>query len=227
MNFTSQDLLTVGMLVILEGLLSVDNALVLAILARELPKEQQRKALTYGVFGAIGFRILALFFITTLLKFAWIKFVGGAYLLFIAFKYFWIDRHIDDVDDAVNSTTKPIKVRSFWATVAVIELTDIAFAVDSLLAAIALSPKLWVIITGGILGILTMRFAAQQFIKLLDEFPGLERSSYLLVALIGFKVILEGLHIPGVDFHNPEELPFWIFWALMATALAIGFKRKA
>jgi predicted tellurium resistance membrane protein TerC len=123
--------------------------------------------------------------------------------------------------------------------VAVIELTDIAFAIDSILAAIALvgspppdhvgpHPKLWVVITGGILGVVLMRFAAVVFIRLLERFPRFETSAYLLVTVIGGKLVLdwavntpENPHI--LDFHDPSGIAFWIFWLLMLLCLSIGF----
>ena len=81
-----QDIGTIGFLVVLEGLLSFDNALALAVLVRHLPENQQRKALTYGIFGAFGFRFLALSIVTYLLQAVWLKFVGGVYLLYVAVK---------------------------------------------------------------------------------------------------------------------------------------------
>jgi predicted tellurium resistance membrane protein TerC len=127
----------------------------------------------------------------------------------------------------------------FWSTVAVIELTDIAFAIDSILAAIALvgsapaghvgpHPKLWVVVTGGMLGVILMRFAAVLFIKLLERFPRFEVTAYLLVLVIGGKLLADWAfnsaeHPHVVDFHNPAGAAFWIFWCLMAACVAIGF----
>ena len=134
----------------------------------------------------------------------------------------------------------------FWPTVAVIELTDIAFAVDSILAAIALvgsppkghpsdalHPKLWVVITGGLLGVILMRFAAVIFIRLLERFPRFETSAYLLVLVIGGKLLADwGFNTPDdshrLDFHNWQHPAFWVFWILMVLCFATGFvpKRK-
>ena len=88
----------------------------------------------------------------------------------------------------------------FWNTVIAIELTDMAFAVDSIVAAVAMvsgansgekctvHPKLWLVVVGGMLGVIAMRFAAAMFIKLLDKFPRFELSAYLLVLVIGVKL---------------------------------------
>ena len=219
-ELTSHDFFLVGVLIFLEGILSVDNALVLAILAKHLPKDQQKRALTYGLIGAFVFRFIALAMVTYLTKWTWIKFVGGGYLVYIAVKNLFFAN-----PQADGQTDEGVPM-SFWKTVLVIELTDIAFAVDSILAAVALTDKLWVIYTGGILGIILMRFAATQFIGLIEKFPKLEKTAYLLVFVIGLKVIIEGLRLPGVNFHSPSEASFWIFWAIMAGCIGYGFIPK-
>ncbi len=215
---TSADLLVILFLIFLEGILSIDNALVLAVLARGLPKDQQRRALTYGLVGAVIFRLIALSLVTTLLRWNWVKFVGGGYLLFLAVKHFFFNAKEDEADGAKKKAPK-----NFWLVVLMIELTDIAFALDSILAAVALSNKFWVVFTGGILGVVMMRFAAGMFIGLLNRFPNFENTAYLLVLIIGIKVILEGLRLPGIDFHSAASPSFWIFWLLMLTCLLVGF----
>lgn len=219
MEITSNDLFLVGLLVFLEGILSVDNALVLAILAKHLPKEEQKRALSYGLLGAFFFRFVALAMVGYLVKWTWVKFVGGGYLLYIAIK------HLFFAEDPTAAGEKT-KGMSFWKTVLVIELTDVAFAVDSILAGIALTPKIWIVFTGGVLGIVLMRFAASAFIKMLEKFPRLEKTAYLLVLIIGTKVIVEALRIPGIDFHSPSAPSFWIFWGLMASGIGYGFIGK-
>jgi len=222
LTFEMQDLLVIGFLALLEGILSLDNALVLAVLARDLPKTQQRKALTYGLGGAVFFRFLALFLIASLLEMNWIKFVGGGYLVLVAIKGL-AEGDSESNASGPKSGQAGATQRAFWKTVALIELTDIAFAVDSILAAVALSKKLWVVFVGGLLGVVMMRFAAASFIKLLDRFPRFETTAYLLVFTIGIKVIVEGLRIPGIDFHDLRATPFWVFWSLMALFVAYGF----
>ena len=118
-------------------------------------------------------------------------------------------------------------------------MTDIAFAIDSILAAIAVvgsapvghvgpHPKLWVVLTGGLLGVVLMRVAAAMFIRLLERFPRFETSAYLLVCVIGLKLLLDwGFNSPEnphrVDFHDPGSPAFWTFWATMALCIAYGF----
>jgi len=217
--FESQDLAVVGFLVLLEGILSIDNAVVLALLARSLPPEQQKRALTYGLVGAIIFRFVSLLMVTQLMKWVWVKYVGGGYLIFISVKHF-LNKGNQETD---LSAQKP---RSFWKTVLVIELTDLAFAADSILAAVALSKKFWVVFTGGVLGVITMRYAAALFIKLLQKYPRLETSAFMLVFIVGTKLILEALHLPGIDFHSSSSVSFWILWGAMLGSLVFGLKKK-
>lgn len=213
-----QSLAVIGILVFLEGLLSLDNALVLAIMARGVKPELRRKALTYGLVGAVIFRILAIGIATSLIKYHWVKIAGGAYLLWLVIKHFFLnDRPENHVE---------VKHRGFWQTVILIELTDIAFAIDSILAAVALTRQFWLIVVGGLLGTVMMRFAATGMIHLLEKFPRLETTAYALIAIIGVKITLEGFQIPGIDFHSSTSPWFWGQWILMAVCLALGFRKK-
>lgn len=221
MDISTQDIFVVLLLVFLEGILSLDNALVLALLVRHLPQRQQRKALTFGIAGAILFRILALFFVTELIRLTWVKFVGGGYLVILGVKEL-----LKKEDSNETDVEKIASHASFWKTVVLVELADVAFAVDSILAAVALSSKLWILITGGILGIIMMRFAASIFGRLLDRFPELEKTAYFLIILVGTKLIVEGLKIPGVNFHDMKGPAFWIFWSLMLFCVLYGFVSK-
>lgn len=265
----AHDLALVGLLVILEGVLSIDNALVLGLLAKRLPKEQQKRALTYGLVGAFAFRLIAIALAAYLLHWRIVKLFGGAYLIWVSVKHFVFEQGDEPEEKVVVNAegepalvegktgrelaperqAKEIEERSplptasleqaikrkgpgFWATVFVIEMTDIAFAVDSILAAIGVvgsrHEKLWVIVTGGFLGVILMRFAAVVFIKLLERFPRFELSAYLLVLVIGAKLLIDwGFNTPdhphAVDFHSPRALAFWVFWGLMLGCFLVGF----
>lgn len=222
-HFELQDIPTIFLLVFLEGILSVDNALAIALIAKSLPKELQRKALTYGLVGAVVFRIAALFAAEHLMQWNWVKFVGGGYLLFIALKH-WVFP-AKPADESEGNQSK--RSLNFWKTVALIELTDIAFAADSILAAVAISKKLWVVITGGILGLIAMRFAATMFLKLLEKFPNFEHTAYLLVFGVGAKLVIDGFHFPGVNFHSVQSPAFWAFWLFAIASIGYGFLRRS
>lgn len=275
-TFSNQDLLVVALLIFFEGVLSIDNAIVLGLLAKRLPKSQQKAALTYGLVGAFVFRGIAILAASFLLEWRIVKLIGGGYLLYIALKHLFFQAQEDGMEkislDAsgqpqltMADTGGPLSEeqelleleerlpipaetvtlgKNFWMTVAVIELTDIAFAVDSILAAIALvgsppaghpehmpHPKLWVVLLGGILGIILMRVAAAIFIRLLEKYPRFETAAYLLVSVIGLKLLADwgfnsAEHPHVVDFHNFTRIEFWVFWLSMAGCLAIGFTPK-
>lgn len=210
----SGDLAVIGLLILLEGVLSIDNALVLGILAKRLPAAQRPRALSYGLIGAFVFRVIAICTASFLLRWTFVKFLGGAYLAYISLQHLLFSGHGDDHEEAVKldsnghpivdveeapevtpEVTPEVSRQSFWGTVAVIELTDVAFAVDSILAAMALAgsrpEKLWVVVSGGIIGVVLMRFAAAVFIKLLERFPRFEMTAYLLVLVIGVKLLAD------------------------------------
>lgn len=221
MQITADDFAAIGFLVFLEGILSIDNALVLALIVSGLPHHLHKKALTYGIVGAVVFRIMAISVASYLMEWRWVKFVGGGYLLYLALKFFlekWKGK-----DEAPEG--KQAEQRNFWMTVLIVELTDIAFAIDSILTAVALTKKLWVVVTGGIIGLLMMRFAASLFIKMLEKFPRFEPTAYLLVLVIGIKLVIDGLHLPFIDFHSASNPAFWVFWGAMAICLLYGFTR--
>ena len=216
-----ENLILIGFLAFLESALSLDNALVLALMVQPLPRKQQRQALTYGLVGAVVLRLAALALMVSLIHLRWVKFVGGAYLLFVAGRGLF-----GSEKPAQANTAAPVNARAFWILVLQIELLDLAFAVDSILAAVALTDKLWIVFVGGLIGVIMMRFAASAFAGLLRNFPSLVRTTWWLVALIGGKVILDGARLPGLSFDSPSEPPFWVFWSLLALCVALGFRRR-
>ena len=187
-------------LVFLEGLLAADNAVVMAVMVKHLPKEQQKKALFYGLFGAFIFRFVALFLITFLAKYWEIQAIGAAYLLFISIKHLY-DNHFKKEEEDEHGNAVEKKGSGFWMTVFKVELADIAFAIDSMLAAVAIAMTLphlgdyhlgginagpfTVMFLGGFIGLVIMRFAAQMFVKLLNDYPTLETTAFLIVGWVG------------------------------------------
>lgn len=243
-TFQPGDLLIIGVLIGLECLLSIDNALVLGVLARKLPEKSQKKALTYGMIGAVFLRLVAVVLASELLRWRIVNLIGGGYLIYVAAKHLWTQskkKSREQVPPPPVSDAAPTgeHAGAFWKVVISIELTDLVFAIDSILAAIALigdsppgtpvgqlNPKLWVVVVGGLIGVVAMRFAAVAFIKLLDRFPRFELSAYLLVAVIGIKLILEWLfngQREVLDFRSLSSPACWIFWALVAGLFAFGF----
>jgi YkoY family integral membrane protein len=189
--------------------------LVLAMMVKHLPKEAQKKALLYGLGGAFVFRFIAILFATIVLKLWWLQALGAAYLLFVTVKHFASSGKSSDPD------VKPLE-RSFWSTVILVEITDIAFAIDSVLAGITFvgndQRKVWVVFAGAIIGIVLLRFAASSFIKLLDRFPSLDHVAYALVGWVGVKLALISGHswskVHESTVHIPE-MPAWLFWTVL------------
>lgn len=171
----------IGTLVILEGLLSADNALVLAVLVKHLPEKQRKKALFYGIIGAYLFRVIAIGIGVTLINIGWIKIVGGHYLLWLVLQHF-----INKRDGEEEIQTKRV---GFWSTVLTVELMDIAFSIDSVIAAFGVSNQVWVLFLGGILGILMMRGVAQLFLALIERIPEFETTAFVLIGMIGLRMI--------------------------------------
>jgi YkoY family integral membrane protein len=202
----------IGTLIVLEGLLSADNALVLAVLVKHLPKNKQKKALLYGIVGAFVFRFIMLVTAAWIIKIWYLCAAGALYLAHISFKHFLSH-------SSAEKRAKPKTGPSFWRTVITVELTDVAFAIDSVVVAVALSRELWLIYTGGMLGIIAMRFAAGGFLVLLERYPGLEHMAYALVGWIAVKLGVQsyGMLIGDESIH----LTKWVFWTGMGV-IAIG-----
>jgi YkoY family integral membrane protein len=204
-RFAPGDFLVIATLIVLEGLLSCDNAVALAILVRKLPKEQQGKALRYGIFGAYIFLFIALCMATWIISQWYLKILGGLYLLWIAANHF-MQAHQNPLepDDQPKKLWRIPGLSVFWSAVVMVEATDIAFSIDSIAAAVALSDKFYVLLIAGFIYILVMRFAAQGFIYLLRKFPHLETAAFLAVATIGLKLLLE---LPGDVIGRQQPLP--------------------
>ena len=224
MDVHSTDFFTIGLLVLLEGLLSADNALVLAILVLGLPKEEQRKALRYGIIGAFVFRALATIFAALMIQLSWVKLLGALYLLYLPYRHF-----VSGGDAEERRKPKPARpwlgLSAFWATVVKVELTDIVFAIDSILVAVAMSNKLWVIVTGGILGIIAMRMLIGQLLAVVQRYPALVDGAFIIIAWVGVKLLIEYLHqIHVIGF----EIPKWLSLGLIAVifALALFYARR-
>jgi len=190
-------------LILIESLLSVDNAAVLATMVRDLPKHQRYKALRYGILGAYFFRGLALVFASVLISIWWFKPLGGLYLLYLAARYFFRRKKTELVDEALLEAELQKKswfyrktrgaLGPFWATVIMVEIMDAAFSIDNVIAANAYSTNLILIWTGVFIGILAMRFVATGFMRLMEKYPFLETCAYCVITLLGVKLALSGI----------------------------------
>jgi YkoY family integral membrane protein len=212
------DLVTIVLLVLLEGILSADNALVMAVLVLPLPRQEQRKALQYGIVGAFALRTLACLCAVTLIRIHWIKLLGGLYLLYLPIKHFW------QRPDATLGRDRPagrtfFGLSPFWSTVVRVELTDLVFAIDSILMAVGMSPKLWVIVAGGILGIIAIRLLVGRLLVIIERYPLIIDGAYVIIAWIGSKLLLEYLHaIHVIGFEIPRQLSLVIVVVLFVAS---------
>jgi len=218
LDVTGSDLITVALLVALEGLLSADNAMVLAVLVLGLPKEDQRKALRYGIVGAFAFRVIAILLAVYLIQISWVMLIGAAYLLWLPYNHF--TGHADAAARRSPRKAQPwLGLSAFWGTVAKVELTDIVFAIDSILVAVAMSNKRWVIITGGILGVIAMRLVIGQLLALVNRYPTLVDGAFVIIAWVGIKLLLEFLHTAGfIEFEIPRLLSLGLIVVIFVVA---------
>ncbi|KKI93202.1 membrane protein [Bacillus sp. SA1-12] len=233
------------LLVALEGLLAADNALVLAIMVKHLPEKERKRALFYGLAGAFVFRFASLFIISFLVGVWQVQAIGALYLLFIAINHILRKTLLKKKDE--NHAEKEKKKAGFWGTVIKVELADIAFAIDSILAAVALAVtlpntnlpqiggmdggKFLVIFAGGIIGLIIMRFAANFFVKLLNERPGLEIAAFAIVGWVGVKLAVLTLGHPDVgvisyEFAHSKEWKLIFYTVLIGIAAAGWFLNK-
>ncbi|WP_318507314.1 TerC family protein [Bacillus sp. T3] len=225
-------------LIVLEGLLAADNALVLAIMVKHLPVEERKKALFYGLAGAFLFRFGSLFAISYLVDVWQLQAVGALYLLFMAGNHIFrklVKGKAEESAQAKVETSK--KGSSFWVTVLKVEVADIAFAVDSILAAVALAVmlpdtplpniggldggKFLVIFAGGMIGLIIMRFAANLFVDLLHKRPGLEIAAFMIVGWVGVKLAVYTLSHPALGVLN-EEFSHSMLWKITFYVVLIG-----
>jgi YkoY family integral membrane protein len=187
-------------IMILEIVLSIDNAAVLAAMVKELPKEQQKKALTYGIAGAYIFRGFALLFASVLIKLVWLKVAGGLYLMYLAYNA--LSTNVEQGGESKMTIKIPF-LSALWSTIVAIEMMDLVFSIDNVFAAVAFTPNLWLICGGVFIGILAMRFATTKFVKVLEKNPILERVAYWVIGALGLKLVssywLHDLNTEAID----------------------------
>jgi YkoY family integral membrane protein len=219
MGIQGTDIVTIAALVALEGLLSADNAIVIAIMVLGLPRHQHDTALRNGLLGAVAIRIVATLLAVHLIRVAWVKLAGGTYLFYLTYSHFW--RGNEGQDRRTAPKARPwLGMSAFWATVVRVELVNLAFSVDSILVAVAMSPRLWVVLTGGILGIVTLRIVVGQLIVLVERYPALVDGAFVIIAWVAAKLWVDYLHAARViDLEIPQSFSL----ALIGVILVVSF----
>lgn len=181
-------------LVLLECLLSTDNALVLSTFVKPLSEKDQKRALFYGLWGAYLFRFILIGVGTYLIHFWFIKVIGAIYLAGLSLQFFYEKFVLKESNEQIDDEkTKGALVKIFgvfWATVISVELMDLVFSIDSILASLAVSNEIWIVMLGGLIGILCMRGIATFIIGLMDKVPELETTAYVLIFFIAIKMAL-------------------------------------
>jgi YkoY family integral membrane protein len=200
-------------LVFLEAVLSADNAIALAAIAQGLEdKKREGQALNIGLVFAYILRITLLLTATWVQKFWQFELLGAGYLLWLVFQ------HFSSQEDESNHHHGP-RFNSLWQAIPVIALTDLAFSLDSVTTAIAVSQETWLVITGTTIGIFTLRFMAGLFIRWLDEYENLEDAGYITVAFVGLRLLLKVINDDLVP-------PQWLVVTVIGVILAWGFSKR-
>lgn len=212
-NFGVDTLLLLPVLIALEVILSADNAIALAAIAQGLESEKaQQRALNFGLVVAFVLRMALILTASWVLKFWQFEVAGAAYLLWLVYQHFTSK---DDGDDASHGP----RFKNLWQAIPIIALTDLAFSLDSVTTAIALSRDVLVVLLGGTIGIITLRFMAQLFIRLLGEYEHLEDAGFVTVAIVGVRLLLR---VANPDWVPPE----WLMVSLIVVIFSWGFSAK-
>jgi len=219
------DFVTIGLLVALEGLLSADNALVMAVMVLGLPRRDQRKALRFGLVGGFALRIVATILAVYLIRISWVKLLGGLYLLYLTWQHF-TQAGGAEARRAPPKAKPAFGLSALWATIVKVEMVNLAFSVDSILVAVAMSPKAWVVMTGGVLGIIALRLVVGQLLSLIQRYPTLVDAAFIIIAWVGIKLLMEYLHAVGI-LHF--EVPRWLSIGLIGVIflIALWYARRA
>ncbi|MBD2665447.1 integral membrane protein TerC [Richelia sinica FACHB-800] len=212
-HFSIEAPIVLLILIFLEAVLSADNAIALAAIAQGLEdKNLEQKALNFGLVVAYVLRISLILTATWVQKYWQFELLGAAYLLWLVFQHFTSE------EDSENHHHGP-RFQSLWQVIPVIALTDLAFSLDSVTTAIAVSQEKWLVLTGATIGIITLRFMAGLFIRWLDEFENLEDAGYITVAFVGLRLLLKVVN----DALVPPE---WLMISAIAIILTWGFSKR-
>ena len=205
-------------IVSLELVLSADNAVALASITKNLNNiDLQRKALNIGIFIALLLRILVILTAQFFLNFWPVKLIGGIYLISLSISKF-LSLNNNGSDKNLNENSEKSNI-SLFNVILLLSVTDLAFSIDSITAAVAISDQFLLVITGAIIGVIALRFTSGLFIKWLEIYINLEKAGYIAVGLIGIKLIIQLVLIKLV-------IPEYLFFLLMLFLFIWGFSKK-
>jgi YkoY family integral membrane protein len=219
------DLATVGFLVVLESLLSADNALVMAVMVAGLPERSHQRALNLGLIGALTFRTGATALAIYLIDAPWLKGFGGLYLVYLSGSHFVRPREVGARRPSPSGAI--LGMSTFWNTVVRVELVNLAFSVDSILVAVAMSTKFWVVLSGGLLGVIAMRVIVSTLVALIRAYPTLVDGAFVIIAWVGGKLLVEYAHqMAWVDWEIPQALSLGVVVAILVASYLVARRRK-
>lgn len=205
-NMGIDTLLLLVVLIALEAVLSADNAIALAAIAQGIEdRSLQNRALNFGMVVAFSLRVVLILMATWVIRFWEFELLGALYLLWLVGRYFWAQGEKEGEDRSFHFKT-------LWQAVPLIAVTDLAFSLDSVTTAIAISDETWLVLTGGAIGVITLRFMAGLFIRWLEEYVYLEKAGYLTVGLVGMRLLLRAVESAlGFSWWVPPD------WAMITT----------
>ena len=222
-------LLLLPLLVALEAVLSADNAIALAAIARGLEDPaRQRQALNLGLALALVFRLGLIVAAQWVLNFWPLQLAAAAYLLWLSGRHLVLvwsggDAEPDDAAGAAGDGSGEhgsLHHAGLGSIVVTLALTDLAFSLDSVAAAVAVSDRLWLVMAGGVIGVIALRLTAELFIRWLEVYQHLETAGFLAVGLVGIRLLLR-LGVPQVV---PPE---WLLLVLVAALFVWGFSVRS
>jgi YkoY family integral membrane protein len=202
-------------LVILEAVLSADNAIALAAIAKSIKEpELQRQALNIGLVCAYILRVMLILAATWVVKYWQFELLGAIYLLWLVVNYFFTTEA-----ETQTSDKHTLNFKSLWQVIPTIAITDLAFSLDSVTSAIAVTEDTWLIIAGGTIGIIILRFLAGLFIRWLQEYTYLEDAGFITVGFVGLRLLLK-VWLPDA------MIPEWVTIAVVALFFSWGFSKR-
>ncbi len=214
----SEILTLLPILICLEILLSADNAVALASLTKSLKNSTDRtNALNIGITISLIFRILLILLSSFLLKFLFIRIFAGLYLIYLFFSNIFLKNK--KIDTSPNDLSVTNKKFDFLKVVALLSITDLAFSIDSITTAVAISDQYILIVIGALIGVIALRFTSEIFLRLLEYFIRLEMAGYIAILIIGVKLILNTLI-------KENFLPDYYFYILIFISFVWGFSKK-
>ena len=215
----SEILTLLPILISLEILLSADNAIALASLTKSLKNSTDRtNALNIGITISLIFRILLILLSSFLLQFLFIRIFAGLYLIYLFFSNVTLKKKETDSSLNDNLSIKN-KQFDFLKVVSLLSITDLAFSIDSITTAVAISDQYILIVIGALIGVIALRFTSEIFLRLLEYFVRLEMAGYIAILIIGVKLILNTLV-------KEVFLPDYYFYVIIFISFVWGFSKK-